>query len=60
MARYLAQSAGCVGKHYVRPGELFDYEGPAPRWAVLLPEPRKQVKQKAAAGQNPTAGKADL
>lgn len=39
MARYKAVRDGLVGTHYVRAGEVFEKDGPAPSWACLIEEP---------------------
>lgn len=33
MTRYIAERDGYVPPRYVRGGEVFEYEGPAPSWA---------------------------
>ena len=46
-----ANEDGLIGTHYVRAGEVFDCDGPAPRWATPLDEPAapvKATKKKAA------------
>ena len=53
MARFIALTDGLVGTHYVRAGQEFDFDGPAPAWArSALSAPAKQkaapAKQKAA------------
>lgn len=39
MARYEATKDGLVGTHYVRAGEIFEKDGPAPSWGRLIEEP---------------------
>ena len=39
MTRYLAQAEGLVGTRFVRPGDEFEYDGPAPRWATPVLDP---------------------
>ena len=55
MAQYKATKDGLIGTHYVREGEVFDFDGPAPSWACPIEEPaadkpaeEKAAKQKAA------------
>ena len=36
MAVYSAVSDGCIGTRYIRAGETFEYDGPAPSWARLV------------------------
>lgn len=58
MARYLAQAEGLVGTRFVRPGDEFEYDGPAPRWATPVPDPLEKfdTEVKAKPGKGRKAG----
>lgn len=58
MARYLAQSEGLVGTRFVRPGDEFEYDGPAPSWAKPVQDPleKSNTKVKAKPGKGRKAG----
>lgn len=46
MAKYRAMRDALVGSHYVRAGEVFDFNGPKPAWAsdVEKEPPASKVK----------------
>lgn len=58
MARYLAQAEGLVGTRFVRPGDEFEYDGPAPRWAKPVQDPleKSNTEVKAKPGKGRKAG----
>ena len=55
MARYIALADGCVGAHYVRAGESFDYDGPAPQWARPVKDKPVEPAAKAPAPKKAAA-----
>ena len=58
MARYLAQSEGLVGTRFVRPGDEFEYDGPAPSWAKPVQDSleKSDTEVKAKPGKGRKAG----
>ena len=58
MARYLAHAEGLVGTRFVRPGDEFEYDGPAPSWAKPVQDPleKSNIEVKAKPGKGRKAG----
>lgn len=58
MARYLAHAEGLVGTRFVRPGDEFEYDGPAPSWAKPVQDPleKSNAEVKAKPGKGRKAG----
>ena len=40
--KYRAKADGFVDSHYVCEGEIFEYEGKTPSWAVPVEEPKSE------------------
>ena len=57
MTRYLAQAEGLVGTRFVRPGDEFEYDGPAPRWATPVLDPLEKFDTETDKGLKAKPGK---
>ena len=56
--KYRAKQDGFVDMHYVCEGEIFDYDGKTPSWAVPVEEPAKpDTFEEAALPPPPTPKK---
>ena len=59
--KYRAKTDGFVDSHYVCEGDVFEYDGPVPSWAIPLeepkPEPVKPEKTEEAATPPPAPKK---
>lgn len=47
MTRYIAERDGYVPPRYVRGGEVFEYDGPAPGWARRIEDSTEEAKVSA-------------